>query len=342
MPTLRSLTRPLLGAALALAASTAALAQAAPAEAPRWSFAIHGGAGVIERASLSPEQDAAYRAALTRALEAGGAVLAGGGTSLDAIQAAIEIMEDDPLFNAGRGAVFTAAGRNELDAAVMNGSDLRAGAVAGLTTTRHPIAAARAVMEKSPHVMLIGPGADSFAASTGLEQVPPAFFFTERRWQGLVKALTEQNQPIPPRPEGAPAAPVGGLADNDAASPPLNERKFGTVGAVALDSHGDLAAGTSTGGMTMTPPDPPRALASSTSASAAAKADLTLSMMQSSPGAILASQASEIALSQNSRSASLMRRSAPIRAQMSRATVARMKYSPSPVAETAQPSRLEA
>ena len=250
MPTLRSLTRPLLGAALALAASTAALAQAAPAEAPRWSFAIHGGAGVIERASLSPEQDAAYRAALTRALEAGGAVLARGGTSLDAIQAAIEIMEDDPLFNAGRGAVFTAAGRNELDAAVMNGSDLSAGAVAGLTTTRHPIAAARAVMEKSPHVMLIGPGADSFAASTGLEQVPPAFFFTERRWQGLVKALTEQNQPIPPRPEGAPAAPIGGLADNDAAYPPLNERKFGTVGAVALDSHGDLAAGTSTGGMT--------------------------------------------------------------------------------------------
>ncbi|MDZ4062728.1 MAG: isoaspartyl peptidase/L-asparaginase [Brevundimonas sp.] len=165
---------------LSMAATALALAIfAAPAaaqEAPRWSFAIHGGAGVIERASLTPEQDAAYRAALHRALEAGSAVLANGGSSLDAVQAAIELMEDDPLFNAGRGAVFTAAGRNELDAAVMNGSDLTAGAVAGLTTTRHPIAAARAVMERSPHVMLIGEGADTFAASVGLEQVDPAFF----------------------------------------------------------------------------------------------------------------------------------------------------------------------
>ena len=250
MPTLRSLTRPLLGAALALAASTAALAQAAPAEAPRWSFAIHGGAGVIERASLSPEQDAAYRAALTRALEAGGGVLARGGTSLDAIQAAIEIMEDDPLFNAGRGAVFTAAGRNELDAAVMNGSDLSAGAVAGLTTTRHPIAAARAVMERSPHVMLIGQGADGFAASTGLEQVPPSYFYTQRRWDGLVKFLTEAGRPIPLPPAGTPQSPFGGMADNDASAPPLNEKKFGTVGAVALDLQGNLAAGTSTGGTT--------------------------------------------------------------------------------------------
>ena len=127
-----------------------ALAQTAPSiEAPRWSFAIHGGAGVIERDSLSPEQDAAYRAALTRALEAGQAILSRGGTAMDAVQAAIQIMEDDPLFNAGRGAVFTAAGRNELDAAVMDGSDLTAGSVAGLTTTRHPIAAARAVMDRA-------------------------------------------------------------------------------------------------------------------------------------------------------------------------------------------------
>ncbi|HWQ86826.1 isoaspartyl peptidase/L-asparaginase family protein, partial [Brevundimonas sp.] len=191
----------LLPAALALLLSTSpALAQ----EAPRWSFAIHGGAGVIERESLTAEQDAAYRAALKRALEAGSAVLANGGAALDAVQAAIEIMEDDPLFNAGRGAVFTAAGRNELDAAVMNGPDLTAGAVAGLTRTRHPIAAARAVMERSPHVMLIGEGADSFAASVGLEQVDPSFFFTERRWQGLERALRDQNQPVPRRPEGAP------------------------------------------------------------------------------------------------------------------------------------------
>ncbi|WIY69220.1 isoaspartyl peptidase/L-asparaginase [Aquidulcibacter paucihalophilus] len=219
---------------------------AAAQEAPRWSFAIHGGAGVIERASLTPEQDAAYRAALHRALEAGSAVLAAGGSSLDAVQAAIELMEDDPLFNAGRGAVFTAAGRNELDAAVMNGSDLTAGAVAGLTTTRHPIAAARAVMEQSPHVMLIGEGADTFAASVGLEQVDPAFFFTERRWRGLEAALRAQNLPIPERPAGAP----GPMAESTLPAPPLNERKFGTVGAVALDSQGRLAAGTSTGGMT--------------------------------------------------------------------------------------------
>ncbi|GLS00515.1 isoaspartyl peptidase/L-asparaginase [Brevundimonas denitrificans] len=233
---------------LTLAALALALfaSPAAAQEAPRWSFAIHGGAGVIERASLTPEQDAAYRAALHRALEAGSAVLAGGGSALDAVQAAIELMEDDPLFNAGRGAVFTAAGRNELDAAVMNGSDLTAGAVAGLTTTRHPIAAARAVMDRSPHVMLIGEGADTFAASVGLEQVDPAFFFTERRWRGLESALRAQNLPIPARPAGAP----GLQAENTLPAPPLNERKFGTVGAVALDNQGRLAAGTSTGGMT--------------------------------------------------------------------------------------------
>ncbi|KQP44724.1 asparaginase [Brevundimonas sp. Leaf280] len=213
--------------------------------APQWSLAIHGGAGVIERSSLTPEQDAAYRAALQGALDAGSAVLKGGGSALDAVEAAVQVMEDDPLFNAGRGAVFTAAGRNELDAAVMNGSDLTAGSVAGLTTTRHPVAAARAVMEKSPHVMLIGTGADAFAASVGLEQVDPAFFFTERRWQGLVKALTEAGQPIPERPVGAPLP--GAQAE---IAPPLNEKKFGTVGAVALDSQGRLAAATSTGGMT--------------------------------------------------------------------------------------------
>jgi beta-aspartyl-peptidase (threonine type) len=231
--------------ALALLASPAVAQTAAP-EAPRWSFAIHGGAGVIERDSLSPEQDAAYRAALNRALEAGQAILSRGGTAMDAVQAAIQIMEDDPLFNAGRGAVFTAAGRNELDAAVMNGSDLTAGAVAGLTTTRHPIAAARVVMEQSPHVMLIGSGADAFSAAQGLEQVEPSFFFTERRWQGLVKFLTDNNLPIPERPAGAPAAGMASLEP----APPLNERKFGTVGAVALDAQGHLAAGTSTGGMT--------------------------------------------------------------------------------------------
>jgi beta-aspartyl-peptidase (threonine type) len=244
MATFKTLTSSLCGAALALLATSAARAETP--ETASWSLAIHGGAGVIERANLSPEQDAAYRAALARALDAGAAILKGGGSSLDAVQAAVEVMEDDPLFNAGRGAVFTAAGRNELDAAVMNGADLTAGAVAGLTTTRHPIAAARAVMEKSPHVMLIGEGADRFAASTGLEQVPPAYFFTERRWQGLVKFLTDNNLPVPKRPADAPPAGMALLEP----APPLNEKKFGTVGAVALDSHGVLAAATSTGGTT--------------------------------------------------------------------------------------------
>ncbi|WP_298698216.1 isoaspartyl peptidase/L-asparaginase, partial [uncultured Brevundimonas sp.] len=164
---------------IALAAAAAAALLACPAvaqDAPQWSLAIHGGAGVIERAQLSPERDAAYRAGLQAALDAGSAVLARGGSSLDAVQAAIEVMEENPLFNAGRGAVFTSAGKNELDAAVMDGTDLNAGAVAGLTRTRHPIAAARAVMEKSPHVMLIGEGAETFARSAGLEEVAPSFF----------------------------------------------------------------------------------------------------------------------------------------------------------------------
>ncbi|MFN3353708.1 MAG: isoaspartyl peptidase/L-asparaginase family protein, partial [Brevundimonas sp.] len=229
-------------AAAVLAVCTPCAAQDRPA----WSFAIHGGAGVIERADLSPEQDAAYRAALTRALEAGGEVLQAGGSALDAVEAAIRIMEDDPLFNAGRGAVFTAAGRNELDAAVMDGTTRNAGAVAGLTRTRHPIAAARAVMEDSPHVMLIGEGAEAFAAAQGLEQVDPAFFFTETRWRALERTLRERGEPIPERPSGVP--PSGAMAA--VAQPPLDERKFGTVGAVALDREGRLAAGTSTGGMT--------------------------------------------------------------------------------------------
>lgn len=240
---------PLIAAVLALTALAAPVrAQTVPpVDTTPWSFAIHGGAGVIERADLSPEQDAAYRAALNQALEAGAKILAEGGSAMDAIQAAIQLMEDDALFNAGRGAVFTAAGRNELDAAVMNGADRTAGAVAGLTRTRHPIAAARAVMEQSPHVMMIGEGAETFAASVGLEQVDPAYFFTERRWRGLESTLRSQNLPIPARPAGVPGpqASAGHLPQ-----PPLNERKFGTVGAVALDSAGNLAAGTSTGGMT--------------------------------------------------------------------------------------------
>ncbi|MFN5082493.1 isoaspartyl peptidase/L-asparaginase family protein [Brevundimonas sp.] len=227
---------------LAAPAAAQDTAQARPA----WALAIHGGAGVIERQDLSPEQDAAYRASLQRALDAGAAVLEAGGSALDAVEAAVRLMEDDPLFNAGRGAVFTAAGRNELDAAVMDGRTRNAGAVAGLTRTRHPIAAARAVMEQSPHVMLIGEGAETFAAARGLEQVDPAFFFTESRWRALERTLRDRSEPLPERPAGVPAP--GAMAALPQA--PLDERKFGTVGAVALDRSGRLAAGTSTGGMT--------------------------------------------------------------------------------------------
>jgi beta-aspartyl-peptidase (threonine type) len=145
---------------------------------------VHGGAGVIERKNMPPATEAEYRAAMKTAIETGAAVLDKGGSSLDAVQATIQYLEDNPLFNAGKGAVFTADGRNELDSAIMDGATLKAGAVAQLQHTRHPIAAARAVMEKSPAVFLAGPDADKFAASTGLEQVPNSYFFTERRWGG--------------------------------------------------------------------------------------------------------------------------------------------------------------
>jgi beta-aspartyl-peptidase (threonine type) len=216
----------------------------AAAPASKWAIVVHGGAGVIEHSSLKPEQEAAYRQAMARAAEAGAAMLKRGGSSLDAIEAAVGLLEDDPLFNAGRGAVFTADGHNELDAAIMEGRALKAGAVAGVTRTRHPISAARAVMEHSPHVFLFGQGADSFAASQHLEQVDPAWFFTERRWRSLERALKAEGLPIPRRPAGAPLAP------DAAASLAHDEGKYGTVGVVALDTHGDVAAGTSTGGTT--------------------------------------------------------------------------------------------
>ena len=231
-------------AAVATALTVALAGPTLAQERPAWSLAIHGGAGVIERGSLTPEQDAAYRAALDSALQVGAEVLDNGGTALDAVEAVIQVLEDDPLFNAGRGAVFTADGRIEHDAAIMDGTTLNAGAVAGLTRTRHPISAARAVMENSPHVFLIGQGAETFARDQGLEEVEPAYFFTERRWRGLVRQLEREGLPVPARPEGAPAE--GAMAT---VTPPLDERKFGTVGVVALDREGRLAAGTSTGGM---------------------------------------------------------------------------------------------
>lgn len=234
----RSKIAVLLAAICALAACASA-----PEPAPRWSLVVHGGAGVIERANLTPEVEAQYRAAMQRALTTGGEILDRGGSSLDAVEAVIREMEDDPLFNAGRGAVFTAEGRNELDASIMDGRNRAAGAVAGLTRTRHPISAARAVMEHSRHVMLIGEGAEAFARSQNLEEVDPSYFFTERRWQQLEQNLRANNLPIPQRPANAPRAPQAQLTYPD-------DHQFGTVGVVALDSHGNIAAGTSTGGTT--------------------------------------------------------------------------------------------
>jgi beta-aspartyl-peptidase (threonine type) len=200
-------------------------------------IAIHGGAGTLSRSTISPEQEAAYHAALAEILRAGQRVLAEGGSALDAVSLAVDLLEDNPLFNAGHGAVFTSAESHELDAAVMDGRDLRAGAVACVSRIKRPLRAARAVMEHSEHVLLAGPGAEAFAASQGLELVDPSYFSTEFRRAQLKRAQ---------------AADVTVLDhDGDQDQRPLDEtRKFGTVGAVALDAQGNLAAATSTGGMT--------------------------------------------------------------------------------------------
>jgi beta-aspartyl-peptidase (threonine type) len=198
--------------------------------APKIMLVMHGGAGTITRASMTPEKEKAYREALELALRTGQAVLMKGGTSVDAVEAAIHVLEDSPLFNAGKGAVFTHEGRNEMDSSIMRGRDRAAGAVAGVTIIRNPISAARAVMEKSPHVLMVGHGAELFATKMGLEIVDPSYFWTEPRWKALQQELMKEKQ--------------SSSADDNP------DKKFGTVGAVALDKNGDLAAGTSTGGMT--------------------------------------------------------------------------------------------
>jgi len=190
---------------------------------------IHGGAGVI-RAGLTPQKERAVRADLDAALKAGYAVLESGGSSLDAVSRAIVVLEDSPRFNAGKGAVFTHDGHNELDSAIMDGATLRAGAVAGVRHVRNPVLLARAVMEKSPHVMLSGNGAEQFAQSVGIELVDADYFRTESRWKQLQDALKKDA--------------AGKLSQLD---PSLH---YGTVGALALDREGHLAAATSTGGMT--------------------------------------------------------------------------------------------
>jgi beta-aspartyl-peptidase (threonine type) len=189
---------------------------------------------------------AAYRASLGRALAAGTEKLEHGGRALDAVEASIHVLEDDPLFNAGRGAAFNAEGKNEMDASIMDGATLQAGGVAGLHFTKNPISAARAVMERSRYVLMAGPGADAFARSSGLPQMPPSYFFTEMRWQELVKVLKESGRPIPPRPDGVPRQQNSG---GNSSHTRFSAHKYGTVGVVARDAQGNLAAGTSTGGM---------------------------------------------------------------------------------------------
>lgn len=240
------LTVALVGCSTTPAPDAPATAAPPPAEAPvpaapvaaapdgpriEWGLVMHGGAGTITPESMTPELEAAYTAKMEEALRAGHAVLVDGGSSLDAVVAAIVILEDSPLFNSGKGAVFTAEGTNSLDASLMYGPTLEAGAVAGVGTVRNPIRLARAVMERSPHVLLSGEGAESFAAEQGLEIVDPSYFYTDRRWRALERARE--------RERGGEAA-----ARSDRAS------KFGTVGVLALDPDGRIAAGTSTGGMT--------------------------------------------------------------------------------------------
>lgn len=203
-------------------------AGSAMAATPVTAMVIHGGAGTISRESLTPEREKAIRADLDRALDAGQAVLGAGGAALDAVTAAVQVLEDSPYFNAGKGAVFNADGVNELDSAVMDGHGQRAGAVAGVHRIRNPVLLARAVMEKSPHVMLVGDGAEAFATGIGMALVDPSYFRTEERWQQLqdAKKRTSAGIALPRR------------------------YYFGTVGAVALDANGHIAAATSTGGMT--------------------------------------------------------------------------------------------
>jgi len=200
----------------------------------RWVLVVHGGAGGPPKGSMKPELEKQYTDSLFKALQIGSGVLSSGGSSLDAVEAVIRFMEDCPLFNAGKGAVLTRDGTAELDASIMDGKTGKAGAVAGVTIVKNPITAARAVMDKTPHVLFIGQGADAFAKEAGLQIVDPSYFITPERLEAWKKAK-QKTQPGQPSPSSADTI------------------KKGTVGCVALDSYGNLAAGTSTGGMMMKP-----------------------------------------------------------------------------------------
>lgn len=242
--------RQLIATVVLVGALPASFAQSFPAGGQPADFVlvVHGGAGAINRQNINAETEANYRAGLERALRSGYKVLENGGSSTDAVVAAVRAFEDDPLFNAGKGSVFTHDGKNEMDASIMDGRSGLAGAVAGVSRIRNPITAARAVMDHTRHVMLIGQGAEQFAAAQGLEMVDPAYFFTQWRWDQLQRARQQQSIELDHQNRPAPV-PAGKLSD--AAVPYWQtDYKYGTVGAVALDKNGNLAAATSTGGMT--------------------------------------------------------------------------------------------
>ncbi|MGC1471975.1 MAG: isoaspartyl peptidase/L-asparaginase [Psychroserpens sp.] len=207
-------------------------------EKAEFAIIIHGGAGTILKKNMTSEKEAAYKAKLEEAIRVGYEILINGGTSLDAVEKTINVMEDSPLFNAGKGAVFTNAETNELDASIMDGKTLNAGASAGTITVRNPINLARVIMDKSPHVMMAGAGADTYAKEQGLSIVDPSYFYTENRFNALKRAMESEKIEL----------------DHDDKQafydPEIKDFKFGTVGCAALDKHGNLAAGTSTGGMT--------------------------------------------------------------------------------------------
>ena len=208
------------------------VSQKTPPKKAEYAMAIHGGAGTILKENMTPEKEAAFKVKLNEALTAGETILKNGGTAMDAVVATINIMENSPLFNAGKGAVFTNHETNELDASFMDGKTQNAGAISGVTNIKNPINAARAVMDKSNHVMLSGEGAEKFAKEQGLEIVEPKYFWTQHRWDALQNAKKKEMQ----------------LGYHDQLE--FNDWKYGTVGCAALDKNGNLAAGTSTGGMT--------------------------------------------------------------------------------------------